>query len=247
MTNRCVYIHEFIDIIGHHRADYMHHMTANWCPEARKERTQLCFGVWGTVGSTGRWPEVVNMWELPDWDGLVADFSHELARPSLQDPTLAAWWAKAAKFRRGGVDRILVPEPDSLTITEHCAAGTRGAVYAHELMTLPVEGARAFLDAYGESGRAANERAGAVPVGAFRVALVNGYEAIVISAFESWDAWGDYEQAWEGGSAALAEWRATLQRLDARVQRTLLVDAPLSPLRTGRQPQESDRTVAPPT
>ena len=27
-----IYIHEFIDIIGHNRARYMHHMTANWCP-----------------------------------------------------------------------------------------------------------------------------------------------------------------------------------------------------------------------
>ena len=54
--NDKVYIHEFIDIIGHNRAKYMHHMTANWCPQARVERNQLCLGVWGTVGSTGRWP-----------------------------------------------------------------------------------------------------------------------------------------------------------------------------------------------
>ena len=29
-VNDKVYIHEFIDIIGHNRANYMHHMTANW-------------------------------------------------------------------------------------------------------------------------------------------------------------------------------------------------------------------------
>ena len=28
-VNENVYIHEFIDIIGHNRANYMHHMTAN--------------------------------------------------------------------------------------------------------------------------------------------------------------------------------------------------------------------------
>ena len=39
--NDKVYIHEFIDIIGHNRARYMHHMTANWCPVAREERNQL--------------------------------------------------------------------------------------------------------------------------------------------------------------------------------------------------------------
>ena len=37
-ANEKVYIHELIDIIGHNRARYMHHMTANWCPIAREER-----------------------------------------------------------------------------------------------------------------------------------------------------------------------------------------------------------------
>ncbi len=41
MPNEKVYIHEFIDIIGHNRARYLHHMTANWCPVARAERDQL--------------------------------------------------------------------------------------------------------------------------------------------------------------------------------------------------------------
>ncbi len=56
MPNEKVYIHEFIDIIGHGRARYMHHMTANWSPIAQEERNQLCYGVWGVVGSTGPWP-----------------------------------------------------------------------------------------------------------------------------------------------------------------------------------------------
>ncbi|HNH38392.1 MAG TPA: hypothetical protein PK912_08095, partial [Microthrixaceae bacterium] len=48
-----VYIHELVDVIGHNRARYMQHMTANWCPIARRERHQLCLGVWATIGSTG--------------------------------------------------------------------------------------------------------------------------------------------------------------------------------------------------
>ena len=55
MNNR-VYIHEFIDIIGHNRANYMQHMTANWGPIGQEERNQLCYGVWALVGSTGLWP-----------------------------------------------------------------------------------------------------------------------------------------------------------------------------------------------
>ena len=78
-----VYIHEYIDIIGHNRARYMHHMTANWCPIAREERNQLCFGIWGTVGSTGRWPQVVNLWEYEDWSAMAANFEHEFEHQAL--------------------------------------------------------------------------------------------------------------------------------------------------------------------
>ena len=107
--NTKIYIHEFIDIIGHNRAKYMHHMTANWVPVGLAERNMKCFGVWATVGSTGRWPEVVNMWELDGWDGLAANFAHELKGAGMQDPALTEWWAAAAQLRRGGVDRIAVP------------------------------------------------------------------------------------------------------------------------------------------
>ena len=76
--NRKLYIHELIDVIGHNRARYMHHMTANWCPIGHRERKMNCFGVWATVGSTGAWPQVVNLWELSGWKGLAANFEHEL-------------------------------------------------------------------------------------------------------------------------------------------------------------------------
>jgi len=55
-ANDKVYIHEFITITKQNRARYMHHMTANWSPIAQEQRNQLCYGVWGTIGSTGTWP-----------------------------------------------------------------------------------------------------------------------------------------------------------------------------------------------
>lgn len=237
--NEKVYIHELIDIIGHNRARYMHHMTANWCPVGRAERNMLCFGVWGTVGSTGRWPEVVNMWELDGWDGLADNFTHELTGAALQDESLAKWWAVASELRRGGVDRIVVPEPWSPTIDDLIASGTRGTVYAHELVTVPVGTIRRYLDAVAEVGRSATEGLGLQLVGAFRVAMNNDDEAIVIWAIPDWATWVAYEQAWDGD--ALSPWRARLVALGADVRRTLMVDAPLSPMRIGRQPEVADR------
>jgi len=250
--NDKVYIHELIEIIGHNRARYMHHMTANWCPVARAERNQLCFGVWGTVGSTGSWPEVVNLWELDGWDGLAANFEHELSHGSLQDPSLAEWWAAAAALRRGGVDRILVPEPWTEPIEGLTAAGVRGDLYAHELVTVPPGGAPAYLRALHDEALAAYKALGLEAVGAFRVAMVDDTEAVLIWAVPDWATWAVFEQAWlaapERGrstigdeAAALRGWRATSRALGATWRRTLLVDAPLSPLRIGRQPEIDDR------
>jgi hypothetical protein len=238
--NEKVYIHEFIDIIGQNRAKYMHHMTANWCPIAREERNQLCFGVWGTVGSTGRWPETVNIWELDGWDGLAKNFAHELGHSSLQDPSLEQWWATASTLRRGGVDRIVVPEPWSPTITQLTDAGVRGALYAHELVTLPVGRARDFLDALRDIGRGAYAEHGLESIAAFKVAMKSDHEAIAVWAIPDWAAWAAFEQAWDG-DPALRAWRASLTGMQAVVDRILLVDAPLSPLRIGRQPEVADR------
>jgi hypothetical protein len=238
--NDKLYIHEFIDIIGHNRARYMHHMTANWCPVARDERDQLCFGVWGTVGSTGRWPEVVNIWELGGWDGLLHNFEHEFTHATLQDPSLAEWWAVAASLRRGGVDRIVVPEPWTRPIETLVADGVRGEVYAHELVKVPAGAAKAFLEALHEIGVPALEELGAENVGAFRVAMVNDSECIVIWALPDWATWAAVEKAWLG-SGPLDQWRTICTELGADWQRSLLVEAPLSPMRAGRQPQVEDR------
>jgi hypothetical protein len=261
-ANSKVYIHELIDIIGHNRARYMHHMTANWCPVAREERDQLCFGVWATVGSTGNWPEVVNLWELDGWDGLVANFAHETVGSGAQDPSLVEWWSVAASLRRGGVDRIVVPEPWTRPIDQLLAEGVKGEVYAHELITVMPGQAPALLQALHDVGLEAVESLGVELIGAFRVAMVNDAEVILIWAIPTWARWAELEQAWldvpassfavdeddeweedlvDRPGAALDEWRAILVEMGADVRRTVLVDAPLAPLRTGRQPQVEDR------
>jgi len=235
-----VYIHEFIDIIGHNRARYMHHMTANWCPIARVERNQLCLGVWATLGSTGRWPEVVNMWELDGWDGLAANLAHETAGGRDQDPSLAEWWSVAASLRRGGVDRIVVATPWTRSVEQLIADGVRGDVYAHELFTVPPGRSSALLEALRTEGVPNVESLGLELVGAYEVAMGASTEAIAIWAIPDWPTWVEYEQAW-AGDGALSPWRKTLLELGADWKRQLLVDSPLSPLRIGRQPEESDR------
>ena len=104
MTNTCAYIHEFVDIRGANRANYMHHMTANWSPNAREDRNQRCFGVWGVLGSTGRWPQVCNIWEEDGLSGLADSFAGETVGAGLQDPKLEKWLGKNQWF---GQDRLM--------------------------------------------------------------------------------------------------------------------------------------------
>jgi len=235
-----LYIHELVEITGHNRARYQHHMTANWVPVAIEERNQRCYGVWSTLGSTGRWPEVVNMWEFEGWSGLVHNFEHETAGGRDQDPTLAQWWATAASMRRGGVDRILVPDAASPSIDELCAAGARGEVYLHEIVSVPAGTAPDVLTAVRTQGEAAVGEFGIALLGAFRTALRADTECVLLWSSPSWPAWAEYEQAWDG-SGALRAWRGELLGRGATWERMLLVDSELAPLRIGRQPAVTDR------
>ena len=70
--------------------------------------------------------------------------------------------------------------------------------------------------------------------------MVNESECVVLWAIPDWPTWARFEQEWSS-SGELGLWRAATVRLGADWRRQLLVDSPLSPLRTGRQPQVEDR------
>jgi hypothetical protein len=240
VANEKIYIHEFIDIIGHNRAAYMHHMAANWSPEAQEERQQLCYGIWAVLGSTGRWPEVLNIWEHDGWDGLARSFDTEAVGKGAQDPTLEAWWAKAAELRRGGLDRILVPAPWTRTITELCDADVHGQCYAHEMVVVRNGAADEFLQRVHDRGTAIAARYGWELAGAWKTAMVDEDECILLWAVPSWERWAEFEKAHETDGEVRA-WRAGVRDVVESWQRIVLVDAPLSPFRTGRQPSRADR------
>lgn len=238
--NDKIYIHEFIDIIGHNRANYMHHMTANWSPIAQEERNQSCFGVWGIVGTTRNFPAVLNIWEEDGFEGLATSFRHELGGLTLQDPKLAKWWQEAAKFRAGGTDRLLVPAPWTRTIEQLCADGVTGEVYAHEQYRTDPGKARDLIERVAQDGEPLLSRFGWVLAGAWETAMVGDSEIFLLWAIPTWEQWAAAEQD-ERGDSPLGRWRRSFYERTSAVHRFLLVDAELSPLRTGRQPSRADR------
>ncbi|WP_325454514.1 hypothetical protein [Humibacter sp.] len=237
-VNDKVYIHEFIDITKQNRGKYMHHITANWSPIAQDQRNQMCFGVWGVLGSTGRWPQTVNLWEEDGFGGLAASFAIEVDGAAMQDPALERWWAGAADLRSGGVDRIMVPHPEMPTIERLCAAGCGAPVYAHELARVRPGAAADVLDCAVEESRSSAPDGWRL-IGALRTVMGNDDEILFLWAIDAWPSWGHAEQRAASGESRLLP--KTSGELLSR-HRLLLVDAPLAPLRTGRQPQRADRT-----
>jgi hypothetical protein len=135
------------------------------------------------------------------WSGLAASFATEAVGRGAQDPALERWWAKAAEFRSGGSDRIVVPAPWTRTIEELCADGVRGEVYAHELVTV-APGAAADLLERARDASPLHARHGWELTGAFTTAMVNDDEALLLWAIPTWQQWADGESDRE-----LARWR----------------------------------------
>lgn len=241
-ANRRAYIHEIVDITGPHRADYLQHMAANWSPLAQETREQRLFGIWAVLGSTGRWPRVVNLWEERDWRGLAESFQGEVVGPGLQDPDLERWWRAAAGFRSGGVDRLLEPAPWSPTVDRLCAEEPLAAACtAHDLIRVDRGHAPSHLDMIRGGEAEALEPFGWRLIGAFTNALRDDDECVVLWSVPSWAAWAEVQQA-RRTDEALRSWSVQARSRELDRERMLLVDGPLSPLRTGRQPRRSDRT-----
>jgi len=239
-SNDNAYIHEFIDIRGTHRADYMQHMAANWSPSAQEDRHQLLFGMWAVLGTTGPWPQVCNIWEEPGLDGLARSFANEATGPGLQDAKLERWWNKASEFRRGGFDRILLPAPWMPSITHSIGSGVHAEVFAHEIIRCRPGSSPDLLELARELAVPAYEPHGWHLVGAWTTAMRDDDEAILLWALDDWQAWAEAEKVQRSDSSLLA-WRERARASATDWHRILLAAAPLCPFRTGRQPTRSDQ------
>lgn len=232
-----IYLHEEIDIIGANRAAYNHHMTANFGATARIERGLLCVGVFSTVGSTEYWPQTVNLWEFTGgWDGVAANFRHEFSRPSHQDASLETWWADAASLRRGGHDRLLVAATWSPSLADLLADPRPAECHYHEVVTLVPGTADAYLDAVVDQRLPLALDYGWSLTGAWRTAMVDDAEAVLIWSVPRWEDWARWESAQSSAhpdNPAVAAWRSRVAPVVRHRRAKLLVAYELSPLVTG--------------
>jgi hypothetical protein len=180
------------------------------------------------------------LWEEDGFDGIAAGLSHETNRPTFQDPKLEKWWLEASGYRSGGLDRVIIPAPWTRTIGELCEAGVRGHVYAHEMVTVPRGKAFDHLSWVRDEQIPAYEKFGWENVGSYRTGLSDESECILIWAIPSWEQWAEFEKALDV-AGPLRTWQDSMYERTTSSSRFLMLDAPLSPMKIGRQPAREDR------
>src|SRR5205814_7665697 len=109
-----------------------------------------------------------------------------------------------------------------------------------QYLSVHTRGAGLLLPRVYGRGVAIGARYGWELAGAWKTAMVDEDECILLWAIPTWQRWAEFEKA-HGSDGEVQAWRASVRHVVETWQRIVLVDAPLSPFRTGRQPSRADR------
>lgn len=216
MADPDLYLHEVVDIVGQGAVPYMEH-TLRFDADDTTDRGLELLGTWYVMGTTGRWPQVVNLWQFIDgWDGWERLCrATNLKREA--NVKLSSWWDEAYKYRTGGFDRLLAGAPGCPTIDELRATRVTGTVFVHELTTVTAGGQAAYLDAVVEDRRPAMAAAGHTLVGAYEVLLGNTEVCTV---------WATTLEEHVALQRAGDPWRARAHELSTRFREELMIPCP---------------------
>ncbi|HEU5300967.1 MAG TPA: hypothetical protein VFW06_01885 [Acidimicrobiia bacterium] len=205
-TTRNVYLHEIIDIVGEGAMPYMELTAARGAGDASGGTLGLV-GTWYTMGSTGRWPQVINLWECVDgWNGWRALMERTNLRRT-RTPELEDWWRDALKVRTGGIDRVMAGAPGCPSMADLTAAEIHASVFVHELSRCRAGAALEYLAAVRSEWAPIAAEYGHTLVGSYEV-LLTDTEVMTIWATSTEDHCRYMEAATEGTDARIATWRA---------------------------------------
>lgn len=201
-----LYLHEIIDIVGTGQEAYLETVIDRWGHSEKLGISRLV-GTWKVIGSTNRWPRVVNLWEMEGWAHWVDSLERQFL-PEKKDTALAPWWAKATEWRSGGFDRILEPASYSPTMAVLRAQNLRSWVCVHSIVRVARGQRSAFLNAVGETLRPLLAEHQLTLVGAYSAPMMSNEVVLVWAAPDFRHLCGLYEARREH-----AEWRAWTRRV----------------------------------
>ncbi len=198
MTAAMLYLHETIDILGSGQDGYMRSVHERAAHSAEAGISRLV-GCWRVVGSTGRWPQVVNLWEMDGWSHWAEALERQFV-PARKDASLAPWWTRTAEFRSGGFDRILVPASDCPTQAELLASRRKAWVFEQTITRVDTD-ASLFVDEAIGALRPLVGRRGIELVGAYVAPMTPGevvwiWSAPTFSVLCAWYEERDREVGW---------------------------------------------------
>jgi hypothetical protein len=174
-----LYLHEIIDIVGTGQEAYLG-TVGERARHSESQGISRLMGTWKVIGSTHRWPLVVNLWEMDGWEHWAETLERQFL-PEKVDHALAPWWAKATAWRSGGFDRILEPAPYSPTRAHLRESGLCSWVCTHTTYQLHPGRRAQFLAVFGAALKPALERRGLTLFGAY-AATMRSDEVIAIWA-----------------------------------------------------------------
>ena len=115
-----------------------------------------------------------------------------------------------------------------------------GELYAQDQIAVPSGSAPEFLELVREEAASVYAARGWSLVGAWHTAMADEAECFLLWAIRSWEDWAHLEQS-QRDDDGLVSWNESARRVTTSMRRILLIDAPLCPFKTGRQPRRSDR------
>ena len=193
MANRCLYLHETIDILGTGSEAYKAH--TGKLGTDRTDGGSPLVGTWQQSGSTGTWPTVINLWEMRGWDHWAQILEKQYTRASGQEPKLKKWWTEATKYRSGGFDRILEPAPWSPTRDETIERRVQGRAVIQEIATVKPGRADKYLDAVASRWRTIAAERGLTVIGAYRTAM-RDTEAVILWSVADFETYTRHMSTW---------------------------------------------------
>jgi hypothetical protein len=237
---RPLYLHEVIDIVGLGAWPYMEHTVQASGDEKVNFALQ---GTWYTMGITGRWSQVINLWDVPGgWDGWATAVDR-LNLKRTENKALEGWWQEAFNHRSGGFDRLLLGAPGCPTTDELVAGGVRGSLFVHEITEVRPGAQLDYLAAVREVRVPLLAEYGHAITGLYEVAM-NDTEVVTVWATDveshvrlqrAISVTGGREPAAAGVTAdpRLAEWATTARTHAVRWREELMTPHPAIPIGPG--------------
>lgn len=230
MSGRNVYLHEYIDIVGEGAMPYME-LTAKRAADDASGGTLDLVGTWYTMGSTGRWPQVVNLWECVDaWEGWRRLMERTNLRRT-QTPELEAWWRRALEVRTGGFDRLLAGAPSCPSLAD-LRGRVHASVFVHELSRCRPGAALDYLAAVHEEWQPVLADYRHHVVGLYEV-LLTDTEVMTIWATDPASHCDLQRAAADGEDDRIGEWRSRAREYLTEWREELMTPHPATPLSAG--------------